>query len=184
MSVTAARPRVNVAVLVGGALLLVPLFVLLGVTLRRGADPRAVPSMLEDKPAQAFTLQDLDGDTWSLEALRGKPVVLNFWSTWCLPCKQEHPLLLEAARAYPDVQFLGVVFQDDADKAKAYLRMNGAAYPSLVDPNGRLAVDYGVAGVPETFFIAPDGTIARKVTGPLTPDVLMGTLDPMLRGPR
>jgi cytochrome c biogenesis protein CcmG/thiol:disulfide interchange protein DsbE len=168
--------RPNVAVLVAGALIILPLVVVLASGF--GKDPRAVPSVLENKPAPTFELVDMDGKTWSLAALRGKPVVLNFWATWCLPCKTEYAGMQRAAQRYPTVQFLGVVFSDEEGKARAQLARETIppTYPNLVDPGGRVAIDYGVAGVPETYFIAADGVIAGKYSGPLTDELLVQAL--------
>ncbi len=166
----------NIAVLVGGLVLTGALVAVLASGF--GRDPKALPSVLEQKPAPEFIKSDLDGNEWRLSALKGRWVVINFWSTWCLPCKSEHPLLLSAASEYPDVQFLGVVFSDEIPKVDAYLRKNGSAYPHLADPDGRMAIDYGVGGVPETFFIGPDGTIVKKIVGPLDE----ATLNQLLEG--
>jgi cytochrome c biogenesis protein CcmG/thiol:disulfide interchange protein DsbE len=95
-------------------------------------------------------------------------VVLNFWATWCVPCYQEHPVLAAGASRYPDVAFVGVVYEDEEARVERYLREQGGSYPSLMDDGGKTAIAYGVYGVPETFFIAPDGTIVEKHTGPLT----------------
>lgn len=178
----ARRGRVNGVVLGLGLMVIVPLVALLASGF--GNDPHAVPSVLEGKPAPDFSLVTLEGEPVSLTSLRGRPVVLNFWSTWCQPCRLEHPALQRAARAWPDVAFLGVVYNDEPDKAARYLAQEGSAYPSLVDPAGRTAIAYGVAGVPETFIIAPDGTIARKHVGPLTPAVLQQDLAPLRGGSR
>lgn len=163
-----------------GLLVIVPLVALLASGF--GNDPHAVPSVLEGKPAPEFALATLDGGDVDLHAMRGRPVVLNFWSTWCQPCRLEHPALQRAAQAWPDVQFLGIVYNDEPDKASRYLAQAGSAYPSLIDPGGRTAIAYGVAGVPETFIIAPDGTIAHKHVGPLSPAVLQRYLAPLRSG--
>lgn len=170
--------KVNKPVLVVGALLIVVLVAILASGF--GKDPRAVPSVLEQKPAPTFALTDLDGKTWDLAELKGQVVVLNFWSTWCLPCKQEHPLLLQAAKVYPEVRWLGVIYQDTPEKVRPYLVQKGQAFPHLIDPNGRVAIDYGVAGVPETYFVDRQGTIVLKHVGPLSQDVIADTLDPLL----
>ncbi len=169
-----AERRVNATVLalgLGGTLGLVALF-----AVSFGNDPHAVPSMMEQQPAPPFTLVDLDGKTWTLDALRGQPIVLNFWSTWCLPCKQEHAVLLDAARRSPGVRFLGVIYSDDPQKCRDYLTRAGAAYPHLIDEGGRTAIDFGVAGVPETFFIDREGTIVHKQVGPVNTPTLAALL--------
>jgi cytochrome c biogenesis protein CcmG/thiol:disulfide interchange protein DsbE len=103
-------------------------------------------------------------------------VVLNFWSTWCLPCKQEHGLLQQAQRDNPKIRFLGVLYSDKPDKARAYLNKVSAAYPTLVDENNRVSIDYGVAGVPETFFISGAGEVVAKWVGPLSWPALQAKL--------
>ena len=161
--------RPNYALLIGGLLLVIPFVLLLAVSF--GRDPRATPDVLTGLEAPDFSLVDLDGNPVSLQDFRGQMVVMNFWSTWCQPCKIEHPLLLQAPERFPDVAFLGVVYQDEPAKAQAYLRREGTAYPHLVDPAGRLAVDYGVTGVPETYFINAEGDIIYKHKGVLYPEL-------------
>jgi len=133
-----------------------------------GRDPHTVRSPLVGRPAPPFALQPVGGGSpVTLESLRGKPVVINFWATWCVPCFEEHPALTAAARGLPDVQFFGVVYEDEEVKTQAFLKERGSAYPSLMDPDGRTAIAYGVFGVPETFFIDAEGRIVEKYVGPL-----------------
>lgn len=134
-----------------------------------GTDPRAVPSMLEGKAAPPFKLPKLDGGQLASDELKGRPVLLNFWATWCEPCKVEHEVLQRAAARYDNrVTFVGVIHQDTAKKAKAYLARRNNRYLQLVDEDGVMGVDFGVAGVPETFFITSTGTISHKRVGPLS----------------
>ncbi len=170
----------NWKVLAIGALLVVPLVGVLALGF--GKDPRALPSVLEGRPAPGFRLEAMDGGTWELEALRGKPVVLNFYSSWCVPCAQEHPWLVRIAPGYQQrgVTFLGVVYNDEVANMKVFLRRHGEAYPTLLDPGQRTAMDYGVAGVPETFLIDGEGRIVRKFVGPVVPDEFIATLEGML----
>lgn len=162
-----SKRGVNTTVLGLGLLLVIPLLVLFAKSF--GNDPHAIPSVLESKPAPTFRLTDLDGKTWSLDELKGRPVVINFWSTWCGPCKSEHGLLQASAQQNPDVTFLGIIYNDEPDACRRYLATAGTSYAHLVDDAGRTALDYGVGGVPETFFLGADGTVVRKHTGPLTP---------------
>ena len=134
----------------------------------KGTDPHALPSVLEGRMAPGFALTTLEGEAVDLASLAGKPLVLNFWATWCQPCKLEHPNLLEGARRNPGVAFLGVLYGDTPEKAKRYLDRVGSAYPTLVDPGQRTAMDYGVGGVPETFFIDREGRIVKKLAQPLS----------------
>jgi cytochrome c biogenesis protein CcmG/thiol:disulfide interchange protein DsbE len=142
-----------------------------------GKDPHALPSVLEGKSAPAFTLLDLEGQEVSLTDYAGKPMVVNFWASWCSPCAMEHPALLRGAQAYPDVVFLGVLYGDTIEKANVFLKNRGSAYPSLQDPEQRTAIDYGVAGVPETFFLSRDHVVVSKVSGPLNQPALVSAVE-------
>lgn len=139
-----------------------------------GTDPRAVPFMLDGKPAPAFRLTTIDGTrTFTLEELKGKPVVINFWASWCYPCRQEHPVLEWGNQNFGrDVQFLGVAFEDSLENVKQYLSEAGSNIPQLIDPQSTVAVDYGVAGVPETYFIDRSGIIRGKYAMPIDPQTL------------
>ncbi len=138
-----------------------------------GRDPQAIDSPLVGRTAPPFTLREVGtGRAVSLDQLRGRPVVLNFWATWCGPCFEEHPTLVAAARATPNAQFIGVVFQDSEAKIQQFLDERGRAYPTVIDDAGKTAIAYGVGGVPETFFLDATGTIVAKHNGPLTSEVL------------
>ena len=170
-----AKPKVNYLILLGGLAIVLPILAILGSGFG-GKQNAQLESMLTGRDAPPFQLMTLDGRPFDSAQLAGKPAVLNFWSTWCGPCKYEHPLLQDAARAHPDVVFLGVLYQDDPQKALTYLRRAGAAYPNLVDGKNRVAIEYGVTGVPETFFISAAGTVVHKEAGPLTPPRLAAQL--------
>ena len=176
--------RVNRGVLVAGLALVLPLLAILTANL--GRDPHSVASPLVGRPAPGFTLTPVDGGApVSLASLAGRPVVLNFWATWCVPCFQEHEVLTEGARRLgPDVQFLGVVYEDSADRVQAFLAERGGGYPSLVDPDSKTAIAYGVFGVPETFFIDAGGRIAAKFVGPLTHAALAENMSKVQEGVR
>ena len=170
----------NWKVLAAGLVISAPLVAILAAGF--GRDPKLRSNALEGTKAPMFDLQTLDGKAFSLEGARGQPTVVNFWSTWCQPCKIEHPVLMQAARAYGPlgVNFVAVLYQDETSKARAYLKQSGSHWPTLEDPGGRTAIAYGVAGVPETFFIDADGTIVRKVSGPVSQEVMVSTLEQML----
>jgi cytochrome c biogenesis protein CcmG/thiol:disulfide interchange protein DsbE len=169
----------NKKVLLVGTLLAVPLLVFLGISFR--FNPRYIESPLIGKPAPGFVLQDLEGNVVDLAALRGKPVLLNFWATWCQPCIAEHPVLQAAARRYQDeAHFLGVIYQDETEKIRRFIAQRGAWGPSLVDPEVKVGIAYGVYGAPETFFIDKNGVVAEKFTGPLSPRELDRILGPLL----
>ena len=148
-----------------------------------GNDPHSTPDVMTTSPAPAFSLTTLDtGHTITLASLMGAPVVVNFWSTWCQPCKIEHPYLLDAARQYKGqgVVFLGVLYGDDPSAARRFSEENGAAFPTMLDDEGRMATDYGVTGVPETFVIDGNGQIVERVVGPVGPDTLSDVLEELL----
>lgn len=158
----------------------VPLVVLLAYGF--GRNPGAIASPLINKRAPAFTLRTIDGGSLSLRQLRGKPVVLNFWASWCPACKVEHPYLVQAWERYGlDVSFIGVVYQDSAANARGFMRQYGGAWPSVLDPGQRTSINFGVYGVPETFFIDRRGIIRAKVTGGVTPAILNRQIGRLLR---
>lgn len=166
----------NKTILAAGLGLTVPLLVVFAVSF--GKDPHKVESPLVGRSAPAFQLRPLDGGSpVSLAGLKGTPVVVNFWATWCGPCVQEHHVLQRGFESYGrDVQFLGIVYEDTEDRIHEFLRKSGGAYPTLVDDAGKSAIAYGVYGVPETFFIDAEGTIVAKHEGPLDADALRGYL--------
>ena len=146
-------------------------------------NPREVPSPLIDKPAPAFQLTRLDDParTISLEDLRGKVWLLNVWASWCVACLQEHPVLVDFSRSGL-VPIYGLNYKDKPDAATAWLGKNGNPYTlSIVDADGRVGIDYGVYGVPETFVIDQQGVIRYKQIGPVTPEVLNDTIIPLVR---
>jgi cytochrome c biogenesis protein CcmG/thiol:disulfide interchange protein DsbE len=158
--------RPNLKVLAAGIAVTVPLLAILVLNL--GRDPHAVRSPLVGAKAPPFALEPVSGGPQvTLESLRGQPVVVNFWATWCVPCVEEHKALAAAARALVDVRFFGVVYEDEMPRVHSFLAEHPPGYPSLVDPGGRAAIAYGVFGVPETFFIDRDGRIVEKYVGPL-----------------
>jgi cytochrome c biogenesis protein CcmG, thiol:disulfide interchange protein DsbE len=137
-----------------------------------GKDPSYVPSPLVHHAAPNFTLKSLDGRRVSLSSLRGRPVVINFWASWCLSCRQEQSAFVAAYHRWGHkVAFLGIVYLDSSSAARSYSSSTGAAWPSLIDGGQQVAVDFGVTGVPETFFINRRGDIVSKQWS-LTPAAL------------
>jgi cytochrome c biogenesis protein CcmG/thiol:disulfide interchange protein DsbE len=182
-----------------GALVAVPILALL--LFGMGRDPRAIDSPLPGRPAPGFELARLEGtptrgplldaagaalpDSFSLRADSGRIVVLNFFASWCLACRAEHGPLGEAAERYRDsgVSFYGIAYQDRPEDALGWIRrMGGQVYPALVDPGSRTAIEYGLWGVPETFFLGRDGRVAYKHVGPVSRALLAQRLDALLEG--
>ncbi|HEX8919117.1 MAG TPA: redoxin domain-containing protein [Chloroflexota bacterium] len=158
----------------------VPLVALLAFGFQR--NPDAVASPLIDKPAPTFQLHTIDGRTLSLASLRGHPVVLNFWASWCTACIDEHPMLISAWHTYQrrGVEFVGVVYDDTAGDARDFLRQRGGSWPSVEDPGQQTAIDYGVVKIPETYFIDRHGVVRYKSSGEVTPQILSRQLGRML----
>jgi cytochrome c biogenesis protein CcmG/thiol:disulfide interchange protein DsbE len=151
-----------------------------------GRDPRTVPDVVVGRPAPAFDLQELGSDRHvRLADLRGQVVVLNFWASWCAACVVEQGSLDAAWRRFADsgVVFLAPVFQDTASGAEGYAATYGVGWPILLDPGSRVAIGYGVSGVPETVIVGPDGSIAFKEAGPVSYDVLARWIERLLPAP-
>ncbi len=157
------------------------LVVFLGVGLRR--DPREVPSPFIGKPAPNFTLTQLQDPekTFSPKDMSGKVWLLNVWASWCFACRQEHPMLVEFSKS-GQVPILGLNYKDTRQDGNDLLRQLGNPYQlSAFDPEGRVGIDYGVTGVPETFVIDKQGVIRLKYVGPITPDVINEKLLPLIK---
>lgn len=126
-------------------------------------------------PAPDFTLPGVhdEGETLTLADRAGRPAVINFWASWCVPCRREMPVLEAASRRYGDeVWFVGVNHQDSRPAPIAFLEETGSTYPSAYDPDGATALEYGLFGLPTTVFVTVDGTINAMRTGEITPEEL------------
>ncbi|MGO4706619.1 DsbE family thiol:disulfide interchange protein [Microvirga sp. 2MCAF38] len=191
MAETSARPRFRF-------LFLLPILIFAGLAglflfqLGRGVDPAQVPSALIDKPAPIFNLAPLEGlvnngqpvPGLASEDLKGKVTVVNIFASWCGPCRQEHPLLVELAKD-PSIRMVGINMKDNTENARRFLGALDNPYAAVgVDPNGRAAIEWGVYGVPETFIVGPDGMIRHKHIGPLTPEALPGFKEKLRQIPR
>ena len=162
-----------------GAFVVLLGFLAVGLTLK----PREIPSTLIDKPAPEFTAPQLQdpSKTFSPADMKGKVWLLNVWASWCVSCRQEHPLLVKLART-GEVPIVGLDYKDDAVAGMAWLRDWGNPYIlSASDTNGRIGMDYGVYGVPETYLIDKEGMIRYKQIGPLTPEAIEKTILPKVR---
>jgi cytochrome c biogenesis protein CcmG, thiol:disulfide interchange protein DsbE len=167
----------------------VPVIALFAYGLTR--DPREIPSPLPGRDAPRFAMAVMPAntdeapvtDTVRLADRRGRIVVMNFYASWCLACRDEHPVLQELAPEYraKGVEFYGVLYKDSPNAIRRWIsEMGGQPYPTLLDPGSRTAIDYGLYGVPETFFVGRDGRVARKHVGPVTREVLRHTLDSLI----
>jgi cytochrome c biogenesis protein CcmG/thiol:disulfide interchange protein DsbE len=146
-------------------------------------NPRDIPSPLVGRPAAPFALTTFEGEPLALEALRGKVVLVNFWASWCTPaCYDEAPVLERALRDYRDrgLVIVGVGMQDTPEAAQAFIRRFGLTFPNAPDAGGKVAVEYGVYGVPETFVVDRAGTIRAKHVGAVTDAVIRGQVEPLL----
>lgn len=171
---------VGLALVVGVA---VGLAAVLGVGF--GRDPSVVESVHLDQPAPPLRGETLEGGSFDLANYQGQVRVVNVWASWCTACREEHPELIAAARrlASYDVQFVGINFQDRREDALAMLdEMGDNPYPSVVDRKGRIAVDWGVFGVPETFLVDRNGRVRAKVVGAVTEEWLVEGVAWLLEG--
>lgn len=145
--------------------------------------PGTVDTPTLGRPAPAFDLATLDGGRLKLASLQGSLVVVNFWASWCIPCRDEAPLFAAADREFgpAGVRIVGIVYQDSAENARGFMRQYEQTYPGLLDPDGRTAIDYGVFGIPETFFIDRDGIVRYRQIGAVTGDELRTQIEALLR---
>jgi cytochrome c biogenesis protein CcmG/thiol:disulfide interchange protein DsbE len=133
--------------------------------------PRPAPTLARiGEPAPAFALSDLDGNRLSLGDLRGRPVIVNFWASDCAPCIDEFPLLTSAAAAHGSdgLAVVGVVVRDSSVAAREFMARVGATWPSAMDPGDAVAMQYGIIGPPDSFFIDRDGVLVSRQIGPLS----------------
>ena len=160
---------------------LVALFGVFAVSLNR--DPKFVASVLINKPAPDFALPPVAGTGapgFDTDALKGHVSVVNVFASWCVPCRDEHPLLM-ALKDQVGVPIYGINQKDQADNAKAFLVELGDPYAAIgADSNGRASIDWGVYGVPETFVVNAKGIITAKIVGPLSPQSIEQSLKPAI----
>ncbi len=178
----AVAPRRPLLVIAPVALFVAAILCVLGYVLLHGASAGRT-SALMGKPAPQFSDTTFDGKQVDLASLRGKPVMINFWGSWCVPCKDEAPVLSQTYAKYKnsDVQFVGVAIWDQLDAAKAFASGEGAVWTNGMDNDGKIAIDYGVYGVPETFFISRDGVLVDRYVGPFVGQDGTGRLEQYLQ---
>ena len=147
-----------------------------------GINSRFGEIQIETRVAHEFVGDGLDGEPVSLSELRGKVVMLDFWSSWCPPCRREAPTLAQVYREYEgkNVEFVGLAIWDDRRDVARHVREFGLPYPNVLDDQGRIAINYGVAGIPEKFFIDTHGNLVQKFVGPMSPEALRTALDSLL----
>ena len=174
-----------------GVLAAIPVIALLGFGMTR--DPKEIASPLPGREVPRFSLGVFTVDSgapkiaaFDVEKYRGDVVVVNFWASWCLACRDEHAALRTIGKMYrgTDVHFVGILYNDVATNGRRWIEeMGGESYPSVLDPGGRAAIDFGVYGVPETYFIGRDGRVAFKQTGPVTEEMLMKKIEELRQKP-
>ena len=136
-------------------------------------------------PAPPLSLSLLGGGIVTLADLKEKVVMVDFWSSWCPPCIREAPILATIYREYEDqeVEFVGVAIWDEESEVTRYIRRFGVTYPNGIDARGEVAIDYGVRGIPEKYFIDRDGQLVRKFVGPVTAESLRAIIEELLDSP-
>ncbi|WP_404934166.1 DsbE family thiol:disulfide interchange protein [Nitratireductor sp. L15S-10] len=182
MSVTSDKPaRSRLVLFLLPLLLFLALSAVFLVQLISGKDTSVVPSALIGRAAPQTDLpplEDMNLPGLSSDAFSGRVTLVNVWGSWCLPCRQEHPLLMQLAED-ERVVIAGLNYKDKPENARRFLGDLGNPYDFIgVDQNGRAAIDWGVYGVPETFLVGPDGTIRYKHVGPFTPESIRNDLMP------
>ncbi len=143
----------------------------------KGLQTEAVLAPEVNAPAPDFQLESLDGGSFQLSALDGKPVVLNFWATWCLPCREEMPLLNDFSKNNSAVEVIGINFNESDDTVREFVETYKIDFPILKDPGGEIVKLYRIRGFPSTLFIDRDGVLRYQHVGYLTDDLLKNYIE-------
>src|SRR4051794_10806253 len=153
-----------------------------GLALRPNRDPHELPSALIDKEAPDFQLATLQGDgSLARDGLKGQPVLINFFASWCVPCRVEHPLLMRLAQQ-ANLPLYGIAYKDKPEDSARLLAQLGDPYRRIgIDRDGHVGLDFGVYGVPETYVLDRTGHIRKRFVGPLTPEAVDKELLPLLK---
>jgi cytochrome c biogenesis protein CcmG/thiol:disulfide interchange protein DsbE len=193
-SINHEHPQITKRGVILGIASLVPMVLLLSLLtcsiVRSGGNPKAFGVISEfgvvdigNVQAPEFVATTLDGSKLRLSEKHGQIVMIDFWSTWCPPCRQEAPALSQVYNEYRDkgVLFIGIAVWDDMDKLEHFVEEFQIAYPIALDTHGEIAMDYGVPGIPEKYFVNKNGQLERKLIGPTSPDTLRAVLDDLLK---
>lgn len=140
--------------------------------IRRSGNPVPQAVAGRNRPAPDFKLKALDGSTLDLASLRGTPVVVNFWASWCIPCRTEFPIIARAAREHKDAKIVGVIFRDLPGDARRFAKQFDVHWPLLIDPDSEVATAFRVRSIPTTFFVDAHGKIDSFVYGQLTTRII------------
>ena len=177
------RAPAGLAILVGATLVVVSGCAAIGAATPAPSSGTIVAgSALYGKPAPPFDLLDLQGQRVRLSDYAGRPLIVNFWASWCIPCQQEFPLYRNTLAEYAaqGLEVLGVVYQDTATRARAFMTSHDATWPALLDPGGKVAAAYGVLGIPMSFFVDRHGVVRAVSYGPPPAQALLQDLGQIL----
>ncbi|NQW24339.1 MAG: TlpA family protein disulfide reductase [SAR202 cluster bacterium] len=177
-------------IILGGGVPILALIALLAwASIKSGGNPGGLAvnsdfaeAKVDAKAARDFELELIAGGTLKLSDLRGKIVMVDFWASWCQPCRVEAPVLRKVYQEFQGqpVEFVGVAIWDSIGDAEFFIQQEGVIYPNGFDGDGVIAIDYGVRGIPEKYFIGRDGVVAKKLSGPLTETALRDTINELL----